>query len=1079
MLVEVLGPVRLSTDEGVPVEVAERKLRLLLVSLVVSSGEPVSADVLIDRLWGERLPADPKKVLRAKLSHLRTALERAQPGGRDLLVHTPVGYRLAAETGVVDAERFKDAVEHARHMSAPQEKTTSLRAALNMWRGEPYGDAVDEVWLAPMVAELRDARGDALELLAEALVEQGAPERAIEQVGGVVKDHPTRERLIAALMQALYQVGRQHDALEMFESLRHRLAEGLGVDPSPAVRELHGRILRQDPALSAAGPSVGPARVAPARTNVAAETSPLIGREREASQINAIVAESRLVTLTGIGGVGKTRLALHVAREQEPRFDRGAWFIDLTELTRTPEECLGSAGRIAALVVAALGLPEQSTGSELDRVCEALASRAALFVVDNCEHVVVEAAVFAAELLRRAPGVRLLATSREPLGLPDEHRYDVGTLSTKPADDGGASEAALFFAARARAADPAFCLDEDTTRVVTELCRRLDGLPLALELAAGRIRGISARDLLERLSDRLNILRRPGHGVRRRQQTLRGMIDWSWSLLDDAERAVLRRLAVHPGTLTLDAAEVTCADDPDAGTAVVVGRSQVVDVLIGLVERSLVTTTSTPNGVRYGLLESIAAFAGEKLHEQDERDAVARRHLTYYLDLAVCADARLRGTAQRRWLARLDAERTQLSNAFGEAARARDGGSAAGLAVTTFWYHWMAGNESRLHQDLSTAISLPGPRDDTYAAALTLAASMRIDTSSGGPARVDDAVAQFSDAVARARWQWVAGTELIAAGYRTEGEQHVDQALVVLQGAGDDWTVSVATCRRDWLLVTIWGEQPRGPVDGRDPERVLRELGDRYALTYALAVKHRAAEVAGDRPTASAAAGRALTLCRELGLWSAASLWTTAQAINAVRDGDVAGAAALLEESRALASDTASPNALSYVDFAEAMIARQQGDTRRAAGLLRRWKSAGDAAGIDLQTRIEEAFLTVQEGRTGQAEDSLVTLHRQLQCGARTPTTARLLELAAAVRALRSEPGAAAALLGTAEALRARTGPVPSWLECQDVRRIREQMAQQLSEPVLSDAIVRGRSADPGQQLEAAVQAASPRAAER
>ncbi len=1073
MRIEVLGPVRLSTDAGVPVEVAERHLRLLLVSLVAADGDPVSADALSDRLWDEGPPTNPKKVLRAKISRLRTVLDEAQPGARGLLTHTPAGYRLAVDVGDVDADRFKRAIERARRTGAGQQKRETLQAALELWRGEPYGDAHDETWLAPTIAGLRDLRGDALESLAETLLEQGEPEQALSETHHAVTDYPTRERLISAVMLALYQVGRQHEALEMFESLRRRLADDLGVDPSPDVRELHGRLLRQESAL-APKPSSGAApRSGVGRSNVPAETAPLIGRRHERQQITTLLDASRLVTLTGIGGVGKTRLALHIARDRQADTEHGVWFIDLSELPRTAEDEPASGDCVTSLIARVLDLPEETAAtSGVDRLCEALGSRSALLVLDNCEHVIVEAAVFVAELLRKAPGVRVMTTSREPLGLPEEHRYDVGTLNTEPSESHPVSEAVEFFVARARTNDPTFHLDEVTTPTVTELCRRLDGLPLALELAAARIRGISVRDLLERIGDRLSILHRPGGRVPRRQQTLRGMIEWSWSLLGPPERAVLRRLAVHPGSFTLAAAEAICGDEPE-NDAPVVKPVQVADVLIGLVDRSMVRAVSTPNGTRYGLLESIAVFAEEKLVGAGERERVARRHLDFFVELANEADRRLRGPEQRRCLARLDAERTQLRNAFDEAARSRDGGSAVALTVATFLYHWIFGRYTTIRDDLRLATDLPGPRDSNYAAAATLAAAVSLDGRAGEESTlVADALSLFSgDDFARARVQWFAGISLLAVGVREAGEHHVDEASDVLLQAGEDWDLAVAACQRDWFVVSNWGDPPRGLPDGRDPERVLRDLGDGYGLMHVFDVEHRMAELDGDQVRAAAAAQRALEVSRTFGLWGEASFWSAVTAIAALRVGEVDRAAGYTQKARSLADEAAGgEQGARLVDLADAMIARYQGELSRARTLLDRWT---DRAGPEIVAQpvaeMEDGFLAVQLHDPARAEEAYRALHPLIARRARPLAIAGALELVAAIRVLRGEAVMAAELLGTAASLRARSGVQPSVLVRGDIDRVHAMVRGHLTAREAAEAFDRGRNLEPDVALKTMV----------
>lgn len=941
MLIEVLGPVRLTTDGGVPVEVPERKLRLLLAALVAAGGEPVPADALIDRLWGESPPKDPRAVLRAKLSRLRSLLDTARPGARELLERTPAGYRLAVGPDAVDAGVFAASLSRARRLDDPARAADAVREALGMWRGEAYGDLRDEAWLAPVLSEAAQTHGDAVEHLVVTLVELGEPQEAVDEGMSAVPLHPTREHLVGALMRGLYQLGRQHEALELYESLRTHLADELGVDPGPDLRALHTEILRQDPSLSpAAVPEAAPEVTE--RTNLPAETVPLIGRVEELEELDRLVSASRLVTLTGIGGVGKTRLAQQFARARVPELDRGAWFLDLTELTPTSEGREDSAERIARTAAAAMGLSQRvedvdaaDPDGPVRQLGEALGARTALLVLDNCEHVVAEAAAFTAEILRRAPGARVLATSREPLGLPEEQQDHVPALGTTPREDGRPAEAVEFFVARATATDPGFTLDEAGADAVAELCRRLDGLPLALELAAARVRGLAVEDLLERLSDRLNLLRRPGRGVPRRQQTLRGMIDWSWSLLGTTEQAVLRRLAVHPGTVGLETAEALCADLLDTGAAMATANAEILDVLAGLVDRSMVTRVPSPAGTRYGLLESIAAYAGEKLEDAGERDGVVGRHLDHHLDLVRRADAGLRGPAQREWLGRMEAERTQVRHAVREAVRVRDGERAVALVLGMFRYCWMSGRQADLHGDLTAAIALPGPRGSAHAAATTLAAALALgDGGEEARARVSAALARFGeDAPARADVQWFAGMAHLAAGLHDGGERLIDEAVELLIRHGMDWEAVVAACQRDWVLVTDRGESPRGLPDGRDPGDVLRAIGDPgYGPALVLGVEYCVAEAEGDHERAADAARRALEICEDMGFRSEAAHWRIVGAISALRSGDLPSARRRLDEGRAVAEEIAYSPALDFADKVGSMIALREADEAGESG---------------------------------------------------------------------------------------------------------------------------------------------------
>lgn len=1087
MRIEVLGPVRLITDLGEPVEVPERQLRILLASLVEAEGIPVASETLVDRLWDGDLPAKPKKVLQAKLSRLRSLLDQARPGARGLLTHTAAGYRLhiGDETSdSTDVQLFTSGVARARQTPSSPQKAAELTVLLGLWQADPYGDVCDELWLAPSVTRLHHLRGETLEVLISTHIDLGDPDEALRLAHSAVDNYPTHEKLTGAVMLALYQAGRQQEALELFETLRRRLSEELGVDPDPTVRELHARILRQDPTLVIDEEIARPSGGTDGRSTLPAPTGRLIGRERDTATAESLVHNNRLVTLTGIGGVGKTRMAVHVAHNLAPHFERGAWFIDLTELSVTPDEQSVSGERVASLVAAELGLPrpsgmrERSVSTDTGaRVCEALRSSSVLLVLDNCEHVVAEAAVFTRKLLKLAPDAKVLATSREPLGLPDEQRFDVATLSNDPGEDGELSAAVEFFLSRASSSDPTFRVQEDSLPVVAELCRRLDGLPLALELAASRIRGLAVEDLLDRLSERLNILRRPGHAVPRRQQTLRGMIDWSWSLLTPAEQKVLRRLAVHPGTFSLRAAEGICADGPDGEHRMApepsVNPGEVVDVLISLVDQSLVTTSATATGVRYGLLESISTYAAEKLDQAGEREAVARRHGEYCLAFAREADVGLRGSGQRHWFPRVEAEHIQLLHAFDEAVRRDDGATAAGLAVSTFWYHWISGRHSDLFRLLPLSTTLGGPRDDTFWVATVFTEVINIgiaDEDAGG--RVDRLLAMIDDDCARARAQWFAGVTLLATGFRSIGEERVDEAIGVLLDASNHWDAAIAASMRDWFLISQWGEPPRGLPDGYSPETIIRESGDGYGLSQIYAVEYCVAEIDGDHQRSVEAAERALEVCRELGLRAEADYWLTVTAIMELRQGNVVGAEKRLAESRSLSGEIGDTEGVYFAHLGLAMVARQKGDYATARQLLSRWLDFCSTDGVppaELRTfnaNVESGFLAIQEGNTDLAEAAVETIYAPVKQRKRGPSPARLLELSAAVRAARGDARSAAELLGTAEALREESMLDPTVLEQQDIQRVRGQVAARLSADEFAAGVDRGRNSDPFDQLE-------------
>ncbi|WP_017609964.1 ATP-binding protein [Nocardiopsis xinjiangensis] len=1051
MHVDVLGQVRLSTDAGEGVPVPERKVRLLLALLVSRRGEAVPA-------------ARPTRVLRSKLSQLRSALDLAGDGGRGLLVHTPAGYRLDLPSGAVDAERFRDLVERARAAGSARERADLSGEALALWRGEAYADVADELWLAPELAALEEARLSAVEERTEALVETGEAEAAVELATVPAKAHPTRERLAGALMSALYRTGRQHDALMLFESVRGHLAEALGADPGPPLRALHERILRHDPELTPQTGERPGERTGPTRGGLPAEVSSIIGRENEAAEVGGLLSNGRLLTVTGIGGVGKTRLAVHVAHAWRGRFPRGVWFVDLTALSPSPgltdrAEGWEVAYRVTDLVAAAIGLPVRTVPDDcLHRLGDALGGRPSLLVLDNCEHVIDEAGAFVAALLENVTGLRVLTTGREPLNLPGEQRYELRPLTTTA--DHGPGPAMRFFTERARAVDPGFVMDEETAPVVAQVCRALDGLPLALELAANRVRALSVHELSERLANRLDLLTRPGGRVPRRQQTLRAVIDWSWWLLDDDERRVLRRLAAFRGDCPLTAAEAVCPD-PDGTGAEGVTSSRVLDVLTGLVDRSLVTSTLVGRERRFGLLESIRIYAAEKLAEAGEAEEIGRRHLHHYTELARRADAGLRGHDQRAWLCRMESEHVNLRQALETALAVGDGACAVELTLGTFWFQWITGRMSHVREDLAAAIALPGTHRDRFARAnalcVTLGAHAHPDQAE---ARIGRALSLFGDAapVERADVQWFAGLTLFTLGQEETGEHHMSDAVGALSEHGRDRAAAVAVCYRDWVRLWVQGILPEGLPDGRAARTVLEEAGDEWAVAKSLEVDHLEAEVRGRHDRARTIAERALELCQDLNLRSEVSWWRVSLAVCALRADEKEEATVLLRQAREQAGELVDTYCLGYADLAETMVARRDGDPARARRFLDRWTGAGAVSGTGPLTGFEEGFLALAEGEHRRAAAALRGLLPSVVATGAGPVQARALELAAGVWALGGEPARAAEALGTAETTRA--GAAPNVLERADLDAARASVLRRIDEGAFEAALERGRVRD-------------------
>ena len=554
---------------GVPVPVRGAKQRALLALLALQRGQPVSADRLIDVLWGDGQAANPANALQAQIGQLRRIF------GAAAIVTSEAGYALDVRPDQVDVVRFEQLVTKGRRLAADGElapASAALGEALGLRRGEPLAEFAYAGFFDAERARLDELTVVATESRAGADLGLGRHGELAGELEALCREHPLRERLWELLILALYRSGRQAEALRAYAEVRDRLADELGLDPGPALRQLQTRILAQDPSLVPASALARPAPV-PAPGAVAAPVTAgnlrerlgrFVGRDAELAQLREAVRSSRLVTLTGPGGAGKTRLAVEAAAELRQEHPDGAWLVELAGVTE-PDGVVPAAAAALGAGSAALASP-QPAGSTTELIVRHLAGRSLVLVLDNCEHVIAEAAALTDTLVGAVPGLRLIATSREPLGIPGEVLVPVGGLA--PAD------AVELFVDRARAVRPGFLPGEPANDVIKDICRRLDGLPLAVELAAARLRALPLATLAERLDDRFRLLSRGARTALPRQQTLRAVVDWSYDLLFEDERRLFSRLATFTGGCGLAAAEAVCADDQ-------VPAGEILDVLAG------------------------------------------------------------------------------------------------------------------------------------------------------------------------------------------------------------------------------------------------------------------------------------------------------------------------------------------------------------------------------------------------------------------------------------------------------------------------------------------------------------------
>ncbi|WP_069110910.1 BTAD domain-containing putative transcriptional regulator [Jiangella alba] len=705
MRIGILGPLEVRADDDSSVYVAGARLRTLLIALALAPGRLVPIAQLIDGIWGDQPPAGAANALQALVSRLRRALP-----GLALESH-PSGYRLALDPDAVDAARFERAAAAARSAGDDAALEDGLRVALALWRGPALLDVAKSEYFAAARTRLEELRLTATEDRVEAALRLGRGAALTTELTTLVAEYPLRERLVGQLLRALVAAGRPAAALAAYERTREALADELGTDPSAELTALHTAILRGELPPPSAGPASAPMpapapapadRPAP-RTNLRAGLTSFVGRDADVAQVRALVGEYRLTTLTGPGGSGKTRLAGEASRGLVEATPDGVWMVELAPV--------GPGADLPAAVLSALDLRDQMFPAAPDdntagRLVAVLRSRAALLVLDNCEHVIDAAAELAERLLGECPGLRILATSREPLGITGEAVWPVEPLALPPEHDGAAGDLLAFdavrlLADRARAARPGFTVTETDAPAVARICRALDGMPLAIELAAARLRTMTVEQLAARLDDRFRLLTGGSRTALPRHQTLRAVVDWSWGLLPERERVVLRRLAVFAHGATAEAAARVCGDGAD-----------VLDELIALSDKSLLMVHDDGDTPRYAMLETIKAYGLERLDDAGERDTVRRAHLGYVTDLVEQAEPHLRRAEQLQWLRRLGAVHDDLAVALRGAVAAGDAGAAVRLATGALWYWWLSGHRAEGAELTTEALAAPGEGDD-------------------------------------------------------------------------------------------------------------------------------------------------------------------------------------------------------------------------------------------------------------------------------------------------------------------------------------------------------------------------------
>ncbi|MFE0511881.1 ATP-binding protein [Streptomyces sp. NPDC058964] len=952
MRYRILGLTQATDDQGTPIPIGGSRLRALLAALALRPGRTTAARTLIDEVWADDPPQDAPAALQALVGRLRRTV------GRHTVASGPGGYRLEATRDDVDLHVFERLVREgtaALDRGDPATARATLTEALGLWYGPALADLPDRTAATRPEA----LRLEATRARAAAALGLGRAHDVVPELRELTTAHPYDEGLHALLVRALRDTGRTADALAAYDTARRTLADGLGTDPGPELRALHTGLL----ARGAAAAPVDPARSSLARPpgrvgNLRPRLTSFVGRQPEIAAIRSELHGARLVTLTGPGGSGKTRLAEEAAAGLPQ-----AWLVELAPLDRpeaVPGAVVSALGlRETVLMTSELAVPQ---GDPVALLVEHCAQRSPLLILDNCEHVIGAAADLAETLLTRCPGLTILATSREPLGVPGE--------AVRPVEPLAPEQAHRLFEERAAAARPDATLRD--TEAVAEICRRLDGLPLAIELAAARLRLLTPRQIADRLDDRFRLLTSGSRTVLPRQQTLRAVVDWSWDLLDERERTVLREVSVFAGGWDLEAAEAVCT-----GPAA--------ELIGALVDKSLVVAApggpDGSGGMRYRMLETIQEYATERAAEVPElRAAAGLRHRAWVRALVERAEPLLRSEAQLPWISRLESELDNIRAALDRTLSDGDEETAGAIVLAVGWFWWLRNYRQEAEKWVDAvlrlgvaldALSGGAPADgldrlvasaDPVGAFLAAPdaeaghplAALRMDirmlhmflTSESGSTELltDERAPEY---IARVRAAYEIGGPQAARlpgivwpltsyylGGPVELGPGMDAAVANCRAHGEDWAVGVSLMYRAHVVVDSPGNL-RGVDEDLAELRVLsRRVGDRWMRAQVCSAAGEAAMVRGRFEEAGREYEEALRLAYEVGAYAESPFLIARVAEIAYRSGDRTAALAALDEAGAAADRYAVAESRAFVLLLRAHIAQDDGDTAQARELF-------------------------------------------------------------------------------------------------------------------------------------------------
>jgi predicted ATPase/DNA-binding SARP family transcriptional activator len=862
--IAILGPVEVR-DSGRQLEVAGTRVRRLLTRLAVDAGRVVSVDELALAVWPDDPPANVVNALQTLVSRLRRAL-----GDAELICQEFGGYRLSAPPVEVDVARFSDAARRGRaalEQGRPEQAAALLDDALSLWRGVALHDAGDAEYASSLVerwsSELLDATADRI----EADLRLGRARERVVDLKVLAAAHPLRERFTGLLVRALAADGRTAEALVAYERLRSRLAEELGADPSPTLQAQYLDLLRLE---------VPDRPAAPAATNLPTPLTRVIGRADEVKRVSSLLGSSRLVSIVGPGGAGKTRLAMELAQMSREHHRDGVWLVELAPVSEESGVVRAMSEPLGRYDGHVLELPSERPATDpVERLVERLRGMDTLLVVDNCEHVISWTAALVDTLLASCPGLRVLTTSREPLGIAGESLCVLSPLAMP--EPGDSVEAATdkpsvqLFVERAEAVDADFVLDDASVASVVEIVRRLDGLPLAIELAAARLRVMPVAEVAARLTDRFRLLTGGSRTALPRHRTLRAVVDWSWSLLSERERLLAERLSVFPSGATPDSAEAVCADDRLPAAAIP-------ELLDSLVEKSLLKVADE-DGLRYRMLETIREYGVERLAVRDEVVAARTAHARHFARLAAAVEPALRRAGQVAALRTFNLERDNLLAALRFLGDSADAAQTLALASSLCWYWAIVGAHGEAAWWLRFALDVPMEEGTASADADRLRLSLETwlllsRMAEGDPVRSMESegfeatrrrAAQVDEAL---NGHEITDPTIIAirpmVAYFTGNLDRVQELSEQALASPDRWT------RAAMLTFRANVAENEGDVDAmrRDLDASvddLRDLGDRWLLGSNLASRGRIRTMDGDLDGAVADFEQAAAALAEIG----------------------------------------------------------------------------------------------------------------------------------------------------------------------------------------------------------------------